>query len=339
MKNLKYIFVVLFLTGIINVSLYGQDKVGTTAAPFLGIKIGAAASAMGGAYVSVINDASSLYWNPGAVAWIEKSEITFANTAWLLGTDYNWGAIVIKTGNSAIGFQIAYLDYGQEEVTTVDQQDGTGQFWEAHDLFFSATYASRLTDRFSIGGSFKLIQQQIFNESASGFAFDIGLLYITEFNGLRLGMSISNFGTDMQLDGKDLFHTYDQDPGSDGNNPTITSKLKTESWAIPLIFRVGVSMDVITFDERNILTVATDAYVPSDNSTALNTGLQYNFDNLFFLRGGVQSIGREDIEEGLTFGVGFKYNVPSLALVKLDYAFNEYGILGDIHTIGFGFTF
>jgi hypothetical protein len=335
-KNISLIITTLILIG--SIPGFSQDKVGTSAAPFLGINIGAAATAMGGAYVSNINDASSLYWNPGAITRLGGTKINITHTEWFLGTSYDWGGVVLDfDGISALGFQLAVLNYGEEDVTTIHAQQGTGERWDAQDLFASISYARNLTDRFSIGGSAKIIQQQIYHESATGYAIDIGLLYITQFNGMRLGMSISNFGTDMQMDGKDLLHTYDEDSENLGNNPTISSKKNTAEWALPIFFRVGISMDVIGFED-NTLSVSTDSWVPSDNSTIVNVGVEYNFKEIFFLRGGYQSIGRQDTQEGLTAGFGFKYNIAGLAKVNLDYAFQEFGLLEDVHTFGFGFS-
>jgi hypothetical protein len=319
--------------------IQAQNKAGTSAVPSLGIPIGPAAAAMGGAYVAVARDASSLYWNPGAISQLGGSQVSFSHTEWILGTDYNWGGVVLNIGGgNAFGLQIAVLDYGEDDVTTVQAPDGTGERWGAQDMFATLGFARNFTDRFSIGGSVKYINEKIYNETATGFAVDLGLLYITNFRGMRLGMSISNFGTDMQMDGRDLLHTYDQDPENLGNNPTIPSKLKTDLWPLPLFFRVGISMDLFRM-EKNTLLISADALVPSDNSTVLNLGTEYNFYDLFFLRGGYQSLGRQNTPEGLTAGLGFKYFVPGLAEIRLDYAFIEYGILGDFHNFGFGFTF
>ncbi len=317
---------------------FSQDKVGTSAAPFLGIKIGAAATAMGGASVSMAKDASSLYWNPGAISRLDGTKINFTHTEWFLGTSYDWGGIVLDIdGTSAVGVQLAVLNYGEEKVTTIHAQEGTGERWDAQDLFASVSFARNLTERFSIGGSAKIIQQKIYHESATGYALDIGLLYITQFNGMRLGMSILNFGTDMKMEGKDLLHSYDEDPNNYGNNSTIPSKRNTADWPLPIFFRVGVSMDVLQIED-NTLSISTDSWVPSDNSTILNVGAEYNFKEIFFIRGGYQSIGRPDTQEGLTAGFGLKYHVAGLSAVNLDYAFQEFGLLGDVHTFGFGFS-
>ena len=337
-KTIVIIFIFLLALSFGKSGL-AQDKVGTSAAPFLGISIGAAASAMGGAYVSVINDASALYWNPGIISRLEHSSVNFTHTRWFIDTDYNWLGLVLKMGNgNAFGLNLAILDYGEEEVTTVHEPEGTGERWSAQDLYAALSFARNLTDRFSIGGSVKIIQQKIYNEKATGYAVDVGLLYITRFNGMRLGMSISNYGTDMRLDGKDLIHTYDVDPNHLGNNPNISSKLRTSDWPLPLFYRVGVSMDVLRWAE-SALMLSTDAVIPSDNSTVLNIGGEFNWNRLIFLRAGYKSIMRQESQEGLTAGVGFKYLIPGLGKVSFDYTYNDYGLLQEIHILGLGIYF
>ncbi len=337
-KIINTFMAILFLSSM-TVNGFSQDKVGTAAAPFLGISIGGAATAMGGAYVSLAKDASALYWNPGAISRLERSQVNFTHTSWFVGTNYNWAGAILNIGSgNALGFNMGLLDYGEEDVTTVNAPEGNGEKWSAQDLFVAFTYARNLTDRFSIGGSAKIIQQKIYHESATGYAFDIGLLYITRFNGMRLGMSITNFGTDMRMEGKDLLHSYDQDPGSYGNNSNISSMLRTADWPLPLFYRVGVSMDVISVGENTIM-LATDALIPSDNSTIINVGGEYNWNNLFFLRAGYKSLMRQDTQEGLTAGLGIQYFIPGLGRVSFDYAYNDYGLLEQIHTLGLGFSF
>ena len=59
--------VLLAASLFVHPALRAQSKVGTTAAQFLGISVGARAIAMGSAYTASATDVSSLYWNPGAI--------------------------------------------------------------------------------------------------------------------------------------------------------------------------------------------------------------------------------------------------------------------------------
>ncbi|MEK6570085.1 MAG: PorV/PorQ family protein, partial [Bacteroidota bacterium] len=297
---------------LFNISIVGQSKVGTTAAQFLGIAVGPKAIAMGGAYVASVEDVSSLYWNPGAFTQARKTQLAFSNTNWLVGTNFRWfGFMLNLDGTNAVGLSLTHLDYGEEEVTTVQAPDGTGERWSAQDLAVAISYSRRLTDRFSMGGSVKYISQTLWNETANTFAFDLGLLFVTGFHDLRIGMSMSNFGGDLTLDGRDLLQRVDIDPANAGSNKTLVGKLKTDPWPIPLFFRVGVAMDVIKNDMMNF-TLAADALRPSDNAEAVNVGGEVGWNNMVFLRAGYKSLTRKDSEEGLTLGGGLKYTMEGV---------------------------
>ena len=316
----------------------GQKKVGTTAAPFLGIGVGPRAAAMGGAGVAAYDDASCLYWNPGALSRVGRSQFMASHADWLLGTDFNWVGLMVNMGAlGTVGMNFTQLDYGEEQVTYVDNEN-SGERWAAYDLSAGVSYARNLTSAFSIGGTWKFIQQKIWNESASAIAFDVGLLFITDFNNMRLGMSISNFGTDMQLDGKDLLQRVDLDPEASGHNEPIVSKLKTETWPLPLLFRVGVAYDLVNLEGRRF-TIAADALRPSDNSETLNLGGEFALNDLLYLRGGYKSLFREDSYEGLTFGAGFVYDRAQAWSLSVDYAYTSYDILQDVHIFSLGIGF
>ena len=72
------LFIICFL---VNQSFYSQNvsKTGTTAASFLEIGVGAAANGMGGAFVGLANDASTLYWNVAGIAALNQYEAILEN--------------------------------------------------------------------------------------------------------------------------------------------------------------------------------------------------------------------------------------------------------------------
>ncbi len=325
-----------------------QSKVGTTAGQFLGIAVGPRAIAMGSAYVASAEDVTSLFWNPGAFVQTSNSEFVFSNTEWLAGTKFRWFGFMLNIdGINALGLSLTQLDYGEEDVTTVDFPDGTGQRWSASDIAIALSYSRKLTDRFSIGGSAKYVGQRIWNESASGVTFDLGLLFVTDFNNMRLGMSMSNFGGDLTLDGEDLIQRVDIDPAHSGANKTLVAKLKTDPWPMPLLFRVGVAMDVVKNEDMSA-TIAVDALRPSDNNESINVGGEVSWMSMLYLRAGYTSVltkqsidpfGEKTLQQGPSFGAGLKYTISGVGGLEVDYALNKFGLFGNLNTIAVSIRF
>lgn len=332
-KILSVIIAVILINGAC-----AQSKVGTTAANFLNIPIGSRASGMGGAFIAIANDATALYWNPSGISRIARNEFNVSYSEWLVGTSFNWAGLVFKMSEEdAFGLSVNQLNYGEEEITTAQQPNGTGEKWSAIDIAVGLTYSRNLTDRFSIGGTVKYIRQQIWNESASALALDIGLLFHTQLPGLRLGMNIANFGGEMKLDGKDLLQPVDIDPSNTGNNDKITSTLNTDAWTLPLNFSVGLAYDAIQIDDFS-LTIAADAIYPNNQTSFLNLGSEFIWNNLISVRGGYNALFKEAAEEGLSAGVGLYYNFGAFSS-KIDYSYNDFGIFKQLSKVSLSIGF
>jgi hypothetical protein len=329
---------------MVPIYIYGQiitdvSKVGTTSAQFLKIEAGSRAVAMGGAFVAVDNDATALYWNPSGIARLANSELVLIHTKWLADISFNYVGLVLPLSSvDAIGISITTLSMDEKEVRTVLYPEGTGEKYNAGDIAAGLSYARNLTNRFSIGFTAKYIQQKIWNMTSSSVALDIGTLFITGFNDMKIGMSISNFGSKMQLEGKDISVTYDPDPGKYGNNDKIPAELQTGKFDLPLIFRVGLAMDVLK-GERNRLTVAVDAVHPNDNTENMNFGAEYAYNDLLFLRIGYKNLFTRDSEEGFTAGAGIEYALFGNALLYIDYAYQDFGLLNNVQRFSLGFKF
>jgi len=306
---------------IISVScLMGQSKIGSSSAPFLNIAIGPRAVSMGGAFIATASDVTALYWNPAGASRSETNEAMFSYSKWFADINYNWGGAMLNLGGAGtIGLSVTYLDYGDIEVTTLAEQDGTGQFFSASDMSLALTYAYNLTDRFSIGGNVKYIQQK-------------------DINGLRIGATISNFGAGMSMDGKDLLVQHDIDPNSSGNNDQILAKLQTDEFPLPLTFKIGLAMDLIN-SEDHTFTLAADAIHPNDNSESLNVGAEYLFFNIIAFRVGYKSLFLDNTEEGFTAGVGLNYHFTTDLGIRFDYAYQNFGILDNTQHFSLGIKF
>lgn len=333
--NIRKLYIVLFMPFF----LYGAfPKVGTTSAPFLKIGVGARAVALGGNFTALANDATSLYWNPAGLTEIGRLSLSATHTSWFAEISHDAVLFSAPVGPAtAVGLDLIYLSSGDIEQTTVEEQDGNGIYYDASDLALGLTVARKLTDRFSVAVKGKYIQQRIFNEEATSFAFDFGTLYRTGFNGLRIGMNMSNFGGSMQMTGNDLSVVQ----GDPDTGQLVETVLKTETWPLPLIFRVGIAIDILGAEEsivqnmNNRFTLAVDAVHPNDNEETIGAGLEYMWKDLLALRFGYKN--NHEIQN-FSFGGGLQFVLSGITF-NIDYAYADFGDLDSVQRFTAGLTF
>jgi hypothetical protein len=316
-------------------------KVGTTVSGFLKIPAGARSIGMGSAGAAVEGDIYSIYWNPGALARINSfGESTFNNAQWLADINYNFAATGLNIdGVGAIGLSLSSLQTPEDIVRTEDNPNGDGRQWKYTAFSMGVSFARSLTDRFSVGVTAKYIRESLWHMSANGFAVDVGTIYTTSFNGLKIGASITNFGTKMRLDGYDVSFN-NQPTGSLSQGATnVESLYKTDDYDIPLTFRIGLSMDVLKLEDMIRATVAVDAIHPNDNSEYVNSGIEVAFNEMFFGRAGYQALFLPNSEQGLTWGVGINIGISTTTSVKVDYAFGDYGRLINVQYLTVSVTY
>jgi hypothetical protein len=309
--------------------VYSQTNVGTTAAQFLKIETGPRAVAMGGNFVALADDATSLFWNPAGAAVITERKLSFGHTIWFADISHDFFSMVVPWSQGAIGVSVVALNTDEMEQTTPEQPEGTGVLFDFSDLAFGLTFARPLTDRFSVGITGKYISESAFNESASTFAVDLGTLLDVGYKGLRIGMSISNFGGRMKLDGRDLKMAIDTN--EDGESETET-EVSTRDWSLPLMFRVGTVFDIVGQgsglwqNPENRITFEIDGVHPNDNEERMGFGAEYAWRETLFFRSGYKI--NHDVES-LALGGGLKIRTDYFG-VGIDYAFAD---LGDLESV------
>jgi hypothetical protein len=331
---------ILLLLAFVSSLLYGQDvtKVGTTAAKFLAMPIGPRATGLGGAFVSIADDPTAMYWNAAGIAKLSQNELVFDHTAWFADIGLDYFGIVLPMGvYGSVGANITRVNFGDMDVTTEDNPDGTGETFNASSYSFGISYARNLTEWFAIGTNVKYVTERIWHESANGVAVDIGTIFTTPFRGIRLGASISNFGSKMQMGGQDLLvqkRIVDQY----GTNPATNAYLATDQFDLPLALHIGISNELIQNDDQQ-LTVAIDAVHPNDNSESLDLGAEYMvFNKMLAIRGGYRSLFLQDSAERFTLGGGLNHQFDNLHL-KIDYSYEAYDRFSGVHKFSIGILF
>jgi len=338
MKKLFFLAVsFLFVSSSLLYSQSGTNKTGTTAAQFLKIGVGSRPLGMGGAFTTFSGDLNAMYWNPAGIADIYSREANFNHIDWIADVNYDYASFASGIPDiGTVGLFVSVLSMGEMKVRTIEQPEGTGEFFSYGTMMIGISYARNLTENFAIGFNAKYIREKMYNESASAVALDIGTLYsIPLLNEFRIGASISNFGPKVKLEGRDLYRITQVGAGI-GNQ--INTLVELEEFELPLTFRVGVAADFVkTGDQR--LTAAVDAIHPNDNTEAMNSGIEYSWNESVFFRAGYKSMFEEGGEQGLTFGFGFNTRLFNSALLCIDYAFQDFGRLQNAQHISVGIKF
>ena len=318
--------------------VYGVNKTGTTAAKFLSIEVGSNAVGMGGAYTSIANDATAMYWNPSGLSFHDTKEVYFNHANWIAGISFDYFGITFPMNNkSVLGFNITSVTMDEIEVTRYGNED-TGETFRAADYAIGFTYALNLTDRFSVGFNGKYIQQSIANSHAKGFAVDFGTLFITPF-GFTLGTSISNFGPKLRMSGDDLLIGADVDENIEGNNESVTGILSTDYFDLPLVLRIGVS-DQFQMGPRTQIVISADAISPNDNANYINAGLKLQLlDGLISLYAGANSLFLDNAESEFSFGGGI--TIPQILNNSLSVYFTheQMKFLGNSQQLSISFNY
>ncbi len=327
---------------LLPVALQAQTKTGTAAATFLEIPVGARGIALGSAFVSLADDATSLYWNASGIARLPQNEALVSHTTWIAGTSLDFAGLVLPVASfGTLGLSFTQLSMGDMKVRTVELPEGTGEYFSASDLAIGVSYARALSDRFAIGFTGKYIQESIWHETAYAMAIDVGTSFKTDlFGGMIIGASLSNFGTSMQLAGRDARQFIRLDPTKQGSTDQIPTDIEFNSWNLPLLFEIGVSAVPVKSDEFS-LSVAVDALHPSDYIETVNAGAELSFRDFLYIRGGFNSIRDPESEGGLSLGFGVTSAMFSSSSLKVtfDYAYRDMGRLENIQVISVGVSF
>jgi opacity protein-like surface antigen len=337
--NISIIYLLLMLNLVKAQFQTDVSGVGTSAANFLEIGIGARATAIGGAYASLAEDPSALYYNPAGIVWLEGMQVEFMHNNWLIGTKHDFLGVTIPLPvfRSSLGFSYIALDYGEQAVRTTERPEGTGEFWSALDYAAALTYAVALTNRFSFGLSAKYIHQQIWHSTGAAMAVDLGVQYHTGWHGLKVGMSMSNFGTQIRLSGRDLDSTKDPDDENE-NVDRVPVEYKTGDYPLPILFRAGISWHR-SWGSLGSTLLAVDMHHPSTSTEYMNLGFEYGIRDIFFLRAGYESLFEENHKNGLTLGAGLSYPIRNSFHIKIDYAYSDWGMLDNANRFSVGLIF
>jgi hypothetical protein len=337
MKKIIFLIGVGLLIGcLVTTSGYAAEnqKLAQSGFQFLSVVSDARAVAMAEAMTSLQIGSSALFFNPAGMANMQSFvDMTASNNQWIADITHNTFSVAISParGNYGVfGFSFQSVDYGEFYGTRVDKTTELGyvdtEIFELNALAVGVGYAKQLSDRFSVGGQVRWVNQDLgdsvipvfttrldtlestvldtvegtASSELSPLAIDFGTQYKTGFKSLVFGMSVRNFSKEI--------------------------KYVEEGFQLPLVFNLGISMNLMDFMEavplEQSLYVCIDASHYRSHPEQIKLGLDYRVMNMLSVRGGY--ISNND-ESGFSFGIGASY----LGLT-FDYAYTPFGVFDTI---------
>ena len=322
------------------------SKVGIVGATFLKIPVGARPLGVGEAVTALSGDLFLLPYNPAAISDLSRPTAVFNHARWLLDVTYNYGAGAYPLGLGVFAAQVGVMGYGELEETTLEEPEGTGQTFTAGSSFLGLSYGAKLTDRFSFGLTFKVVREAIWDVSGTALAFDIGAIYNTGFRNIRIGFAMANYGTKIELRGRNLNMALDIEEWRERygyKGILLPVELTSTPYDLPLRIRLGVASD-FQAGARGILTASADLVHPNDGQEKVDLGLEYRYAKTFALRLGYRYDpdrfwDRPNMLENFAGGAGFRLPLGMGSNIEVNYAFLNDGRLGVHHYFSVSYAF
>jgi outer membrane protein OmpA-like peptidoglycan-associated protein len=283
--------------GVVFLSLLVSGQPGTSVMPVLRIEQGVRLSAMGGAGIGAVEDASAIYWNPAGLGRVMGNRYALSHQQWFAGIKDEVAHVALPSGPGAIGLGLAYS--GEPGIEFWDQNNEPGETFMTWNSALSAGYGFAVAGDYYIGAAVKGFYQSLYTSDGYGGALDIGFA-CRPLPSLSLGAIARNVGV----------ATYG--PGSE---------------KMPLEAGIGGSLVL------GSVNAVLDVILPVDDAVSLRAGAEYKPVPELAIRLGYRT-GPEDLGtlgalSGLTAGLG-----ASVGQFSLDYAIAPYGKLGITHRIG-----
>ncbi len=303
---------------IVSIFVYFSGFAKDTPFNFLRYIGSARSSALAGAFVSVSDDPTALFFNPASVATVNSRNFSFTFFKHVL--DVNSGSLSFLRNFEKVGhfaLSASYTNYGSFERTNANgQYIGT---FGANDFALGISYSNILDTNLYYGTTLKIISSNIDKYSSLAFAIDFGLLYLIPEKNTSVGFSILHTGTQLK--------TFD---GTREN--------------LPLDVRIGVSHRLrglpllLNFNFYNLADETSKFF---DRFLKFSIGGEFNFGDNLNLRIGYDnnirkySASTKDKQFiGFSGGLGLKFKE-----LNLDYSISQVGASAIFHKISLYFQF
>ena len=310
--KLVVVLIVLLVLSLSTAYAGNLLRSGTAGAQELLIPYGSRGTAMGGSVLSSASGVEAMYWNPAGLASMEGTELMFTHLPYIADIDMNYvGFAKFIDGFGTIGAGVKILTIGDMEETTEQFPDGTGRIFSPSMTVLNLSYAKVMTANVNFGVSGVYIHENIFEAQASGVAFDFGFMYDPRWNGVSMGVTIKNYGGQMQFTGNGFNQTA---------NLTTVRGIGAK-FDLPSSINFGMGYNF--YNEGLNSAMFTGSFQSNNFSQDVwQGGAEYAYDQKYFLRAGYNYSDRENYLYGASFGAGVMLPVGDMDF-SLEYTWTQ----------------
>jgi len=311
-----------------------DDRTGSAGSTELLINPWSRSAAFGSAGVANGNGLAAIYTNIAGLAFTPKTQIIFDRTAWLggAGIAINSAGIAQRVNESTVlSFAVVSMNFGELEVTTVDQPEGGIGTFTPKLNNFNVGFAHEFSNSIYGGLNVKFLSQAIANVKGKGVAFDAGIRYVTgEEDNIKFGITLKNVGPTMTVSGDGLASFVKLQTGQQA-----TLEQRSAEFELPSLLSIGGSYD-FNFSETSKLTTALAFTANSFSTDQYKLGLDYEIDTE---KAAFHIIGGFIYQKGM-FNKEFGYGARLTALSGLTAGFSVDAIVGENkNNLGLQYTY
>ncbi len=297
---------------------------------------------------SMIQGVEAMRLNPAGLVHIPRTQVLIGHTRYLVGSGVNLNAVGLgqKLGdNGALGISLMAVDFGDIDVTTTDQPEGTGATFSPGFYHLGVSYAHNFENKVTVGLTVRGISETTADLSAHGLAIDAGVQYVTgPADNFKFGISLRNVGTSMRFGGEGLSFRA---PNPDGTiSYDLSYDQRAATFQLPSVLNIGASYD-INLNTRHRFTLVGNFASNSFSQDAIGGGVEYAFNELFMLRGGYKydlGSGKDavvnNIYSGISAGVSIEvpFSQDSDTRLAIDYGYRTTSTWDGTHNLTIRFT-
>jgi len=297
---------------------------------------------------SSIRGIESMRLNIAGLGRITGKEVLIGNTRLFEGSDIRLNSFgyAQRTGkNGAFGISLMSVNFGDIDVTTTGQPEGTGATYSPSFFNLGLGYSHTYENKISVGILFRAVSETLPEVSAFGFAIDAGVQYVSgEQDNFKLGISLRNVGSPMQFSGQGLsFQT--QNPDSETSYP-LTVVQQSQDFELPSVLNIGLSYDFYLTDKTTFTAIGnftSNAF----SRDQIGVGGEFAFNDMFMLRAAYKTDlspgedGTGNIYTGLSGGatVEVPFNESGKNKLGIDYAYRATNPFRGTHNISVRLSF